>query len=76
MHGGGVKWVRQSLAAILGAAPTGNDASVYDAKLEESVRQYQRQRMLTVDGIVGAQTQIALRTDLNQPGIPTLDKRH
>lgn len=76
MHGQGVEWVRHTLAAIRGASPDGDDTALYDAKLERAVRDYQRARMLTVDGIVGAQTQIALRTDLHQPGIPTLSESH
>jgi general secretion pathway protein A len=76
MRGRGVEWVRRSLAAIhaasADAAAGGGDTTLYDAELEQAVRAYQRARMLTVDGIVGAQTQIALRTDLHEAGIPTL----
>jgi general secretion pathway protein A len=72
----GVKWVRESLAAIRGARSNAADPTLYDSELETWVREYQRERMLRVDGIVGAQTQIALSTDVQRPGIPTISKSH
>jgi murein L,D-transpeptidase YcbB/YkuD len=68
-----VVWLRQSLARIRGETLDGAPSTLYDRRLEEEVRQYQRERMLDVDGIVGARTQISLTTDLGAPpDTPTL----
>ncbi len=40
------------------------------------VREFQRAHMLTVDGIVGARTQVAMIADLNIPGTPLLAAGH
>jgi hypothetical protein len=40
------------------------------------VREYQRARMLTVDGIVGARTQIAITTEVGAPPLPRLLASH
>ncbi len=42
------------------------------AALEARVRDYQRQRRLTVDGLVGYQTQITINTDLGRDQTPKL----
>ncbi len=67
-----VRWLRESLATIRGTplAPVVSD--LYDQELENQVRDYQRKRRLTVDGLVGQQTQIAINTDLNPTGVPRL----
>jgi len=67
-----IKWLRESLAVIQGEPVTPMDSELFDQDLESRVRDYQRQRRLTVDGLVGYQTQIAINTDLNQPGSPRL----
>lgn len=72
----GVLWLREALTQILGV-PLGNaESTLYDPQLEARVREYQRERMLAVDGIVGAKTQIALSTDLAGPDTPWLRKNH
>ena len=74
MEGEGVRWLRASLARIDGdpdSAPRPG-ASIFDSDLEARVRDYQRERRLSVDGIAGAQTQIAINTDLEIPGTPLL----
>jgi general secretion pathway protein A len=72
----GVLWLRDALARIRGE-PMGNaESMLFDPQLEARVREYQRDRMLTVDGIVGAKTQIALTTDLGAPDTPWLRKNH
>jgi general secretion pathway protein A len=78
MRDDAVLWLRETLARIRGeAAPTLSDAAlVYDTRLETQVREYQRARMLTVDGIVGARTQIALTTDVGVPPLPRLLASH
>ena len=78
MEGEGVRWLRASLARIDGdsvsVADSGSGSTFFDGDLEARVRDYQRQRRLSVDGIAGAQTQIAINTDLNIPGTPTLSR--
>ena len=76
MEGEGVRWLRASLARIggdSGAVPDTSSA-FFDNDLEARVRDYQRQRRLSVDGIAGAQTQIAINSDLNIPGTPSLTR--
>ena len=76
MEGEGVRWLRASLARIgddSGAVPDAGSA-FFDSDLEARVRDYQRQRRLSVDGIAGAQTQIAINTDLDIPGTPSLTR--
>ena len=67
-----IRWLRESLAAIQGEPVVPMDSELFDQDLESRVRDYQRQRRLTVDGLVGYQTQIAINTDLNQAGSPRL----
>lgn len=67
-----VKWLRESLAAIQGQPVSPMDSELFDQALESRVRDYQRQRRLTVDGLVGYQTQIAINTDLDRAGSPRL----
>ena len=76
MEGEGVRWLRASLARIggnSGSAPDSGSA-FFDSDLETRVRDYQRQRRLSVDGIAGAQTQIAINSDLDIPGTPSLSR--
>ncbi|HET8698159.1 MAG TPA: AAA family ATPase [Gammaproteobacteria bacterium] len=72
MRNADVLWLRATLARIRGKEPPRDESPVYDRALENEVRRYQRERMLTVDGIVGARTQVALVADLNEPGTPSL----
>ncbi len=78
MRDDGVLWLRATLARIRGeATPSVSDTSpVYDTPLETQVREYQRARMLSVDGIVGARTQIAITTDVGAPPGPRLLASH
>ena len=76
MEDEGVRWLRESLASIRGEPDMGSPPEFYDAGLEERVREYQRDRRLTVDGIVGTQTQIVINTDLRVPGTPFLSQAH
>ena len=76
MEGEGVRWLRASLARIDGdsASVPDSGSAFFDSDLEARVRDYQRQRRLSVDGIAGAQTQIAINTDLDIPGTPSLSR--
>lgn len=71
-----VLWLRESLAAIQGRPIEPMDSDLYDAALENRVRSYQRDRLLTVDGIVGQQTQIAMDADLGGDDLPRLTRRN
>lgn len=67
-----VLWLRTSLATIQGEPIAPADSDLYDAPLEERVRQYQRDRHLTADGLVSHQTQVAIIADLGSAGTPRL----
>ena len=67
-----IKWLRASLAKIQGEPVLPMDSILFDENLEARVRAYQRERRLTVDGLVGFQTQIAINTDLNTGDRPRL----
>jgi general secretion pathway protein A len=72
----GVRWLRRTLAALDGEPAANEGSTQYDAALEARVRAYQRAHRLTVDGIVGARTQIALLADVGLAGAPTLELKH
>ena len=55
-----------------GLEPTPGRADVYDEQLARLVEEFQREHRLTVDGIAGMQTQIALDTALADPATPFL----
>ena len=76
MRDTGVLWLRGTLARIRGEDPPANPSPLYDADLEKRVREYQRERMLKDDGIVGARTQVAMMADLDVPGTPLLAAGH
>lgn len=59
-----VTWLRTSLATIQGRPLEPMDSELFDEELEARVRDYQIERRLTVDGMVGQQTQIAMNSDL------------
>ena len=68
----GVIWLRESLAEIQGEPILPMSSTLFDSELEARVRSYQREQRLSVDGVVGYQTQIAINTDLNYVDRPTL----
>ena len=72
MRDEGIKWLRASLAEIQGRPAAPMDSDVYDAELEARVREYQSDRRLNVDGLVGYRTQITLNTDLRNVEKPRL----
>lgn len=72
----GVRWLRAALAQVTGQSVSLEDSTLYDAALEARVRAYQRERQLTVDGIVGARTQVALLAELGLPDTPKLIAGH
>ncbi|HEX4268728.1 MAG TPA: AAA family ATPase [Steroidobacteraceae bacterium] len=76
MSGDGVLWLRRSLEKLAGASDSGSPGSVYDAHLASLVRRFQRDHRLTVDGIAGVRTQVALAGALASPGSPLLTAAH
>ena len=73
----GVPWLRESMIKIRGWNPGEvSDPDYYDDALANQVKEYQRQRRLSVDGLIGAQTQIAINTDLNLQNTPILVTRN
>ncbi len=74
--GDDIIWLRDSLAIIYGEATSPRPSDVFDSALEERVRNFQRERRLTVDGIVGTQTQIVINTETAVPSTPVLAEPH
>jgi general secretion pathway protein A len=72
MRGEDVRWLRESVRAAQGLPTAGPGGDLYDDELVRLVQDFQRQHRLTVDGIAGVQTQIALDTALNATGSPTI----
>ena len=72
MRGEEVRWLREGLAELNGAAPTLKNSDLYDAELTRQVEEFQRRHRLTVDGIAGVQTQVMLDALVRAPGAPTL----
>jgi general secretion pathway protein A len=72
----GVRWLRTTLAKLSGETAAVDSSTLYDEALEQRVRAYQRSHQLTVDGIVGARTQIAMLAELGLPDTPSLVKDH
>ena len=76
MRGAGVSWLRSSLEKIEGVSDSASTTDVYDASLASLVRQFQRNHRLTVDGVAGVRTQVALAGALASPGSPFLTAAH
>ena len=72
MRGEQVRWLRQSLQRLRGLHSDAPVSDVFDADLSAQVREFQRQHQLTVDGIAGVQTQIALAGAVSGPDVPLL----
>jgi general secretion pathway protein A len=72
MRGAQVRWLRESLQRLHGVHANAPVSDVYDAELAGLVRDFQRQHQLTVDGIAGVQTQIALASAVAGPEVPLL----
>jgi general secretion pathway protein A len=67
-----IRWLRASLATIQGEPIAPMQSDVYDENLEARVKQYQRERRLTADGLVSHQTQIAIIAELGADETPRL----
>ena len=72
-RGAEVVWLRQSLADIDERYQSDViDAEEYDSNLESTVRQFQKDHRLNVDGLVGQQTLIIVNSLLRPDGSPRL----
>ena len=72
MHGPDVRWLRESLRRVRGEHGDAPVSDVFDTDLANLVRDFQRQHRLTVDGIAGVQTQIALASAVAGSDAPLL----
>jgi general secretion pathway protein A len=72
----GVRWLRETFAKLDGQPAPLAASTAYDDALEERVRAYQREHQLTIDGIVGARTQVAMLAELDLPATPLLVEDH
>ena len=76
MQGPPVIRLRSQLERWRGVPVAEPDSDRYDASLVRLVEQFQRANRLTVDGIAGLETQIALDAALAAPGSPLLQARN
>ncbi len=73
MRGDEVRWLRQSLERLQGAAAAQAPVSdVFDSELSHLVMDFQRQHRLVVDGIAGVQTQMVLASAVAGSDSPLL----
>jgi general secretion pathway protein A len=67
-----VKWLRDSLRRVNGMPAEETASDRFDASLVTLVEDFQRKNRLSVDGIAGVQTQVALDAALNDATTPFL----
>ncbi|HUK01691.1 MAG TPA: AAA family ATPase [Steroidobacteraceae bacterium] len=72
MRGSEVRDLRVSLERLRGGASDPAAGDVFDAKLAELVRDFQRTHRLTVDGVAGVQTLVVLNGATAAPDTPLL----
>ncbi len=75
MHGALVRHLRQQLREWRGSDGSIAPGDTYDGDLMQLVEQFQRASRLTVDGVAGIETQVALDAALATPDSPLLDPR-
>ncbi len=68
-----VPWLRRRIAVATGSAEDNGEGSVYDSALAGRVREFQKSRGLSEDGIVGPLTVIHLNTAADA-GVPVLHR--
>ncbi len=74
MHGALVRHLREQLGRWRTDVGLGG-GDAYDGDLTQAVEQFQRANRLTVDGVAGIETQVALDAALATPDSPLLDPR-
>jgi general secretion pathway protein A len=75
-RGPSVIWLRTTLQAVAKVDLSGNEPDLFDAALTNAIRDYQRDRGLFVDGIVGDRTLINLQTDVGLIGVSLKSGMH
>ena len=75
MRGAPVRRLRERLNRWSGASSHASTSDEYDGSLVQLVEQFQRANRLTVDGIAGIETQVALDAVLATPDSPLLQPR-
>ena len=70
--GADVLWLRRVLGELRGTPVLPAGSAVYDPGLEAAVRDFQRARRLSVDGIAGAMTLVSVNNALGLGGRPRL----
>jgi general secretion pathway protein A len=76
MRGADVRWLRVNLRKLAGEHPAGPVSDVFDDDLGRLVKDFQRQHRLTVDGIAGVLTQIAVASAVSGSDAPLLADTH
>lgn len=71
-RGEAVFWLSQALTHVLGGDDEGSPSDVFDAALEQQVREFQDREGLSVDGIAGPRTLMHLNAALQNPATPVL----
>lgn len=66
----GVIWLRTTLESLGRSGLASETPGLFDAGLAAAVRDYQRDRGLTADGIVGDRTLITLQSEIGLVGVP------
>lgn len=74
MHGALVRHLREQLGRWRGPDGSLAGSDAYDGDLTQAVEQFQRASRLTVDGIAGIETQVALDAALATPDTPLLEQ--
>ncbi len=75
MHGSLVRRLREQLGRWRGADSNPTNSDAFDGDLMQLVEQFQRANRLTVDGVAGIETQVALDAALAGPDSPRLEAR-
>jgi general secretion pathway protein A len=73
MHGALVRHLREQLGRWRGTDSSDAASDAFDGDLMQLVEQFQRANRLTVDGVAGIETQVALDAALATPDSPLLD---
>ena len=73
MHGALVRHLREQLVRWRGPDGSLAGSDAYDGDLMQAVEQFQRASRLTVDGVAGIETQVALDAALAAPDSPLLE---
>jgi murein L,D-transpeptidase YcbB/YkuD len=75
MHGALVRHLREQLGRWRGTDGSLASGDAFDGDLMQLVEQFQRANRLTVDGVAGIETQVALDAALATPDSPLLEPR-